>query len=847
MTVKPGESIQKAIDGVKEGAVVCLAAGTYEENLSIGKSLTLVGIGQQPKDAQIAGVKKFYPVIYIKSNFEIEVTIRNLAITLGESDVGVSVYNKARAAINRSIIFGERGIGLLALGSSQVSLSDCTISGTVRGFTIGDSAWVSLTSSTIADIAYGIEVWGSATVSLYTSTISSSRISFEIADSATAILVNSSISGRQGDLVVMDLAQVNLINSTVSESKDGYGLMVSDSAKVSLTNSTISRNSWNGLSIRGSAQVTLANSTISDNGGIGIAVGGSATVEIKESTVQNNQGCGIGVFSKEAQVHGTPNKVWNNGADLCGFAPAYLRQPLIAQTDQAHLRIPEDYKSLQEAVDAITPGGTILIAAGYYEAGLTIWKPLKLKGVGRGQTVLRARPQHWPIISIIADVEEILLEGLQIEGSQSSGLLIYGGMVTVQDTQVSSNEGDGFKVWGSAHVNLANSIVSDNGQEGIFVGDSAAVSLTDSQVFNNGRDGLWVSDLAIASLSNSAVFSNGGNGLWVNGSARVSLSSSTFSSNRWGLGINDSATVELQDSWISDNDGCGISRDDQVRVLGQNNWIGHNARDFCDFIPPPGFLRPKPSLLQSAEVCPQDCQFAEFWQAVQWLDSGGTLNIKAGSYRGGVVVVKDLQVKGAGNRQTIITGSIHGIRVAGSARVHLQDIQLSGNKLGLLVKSSAQVNLSNITLSNNAWTVGLYVEDSATVNLIESTVSSNGWAGLYVEDAATVEVRSSIIEDNGTQKSCKEANLWPCNGITVSDKSQITIIGSKIINNADWGIAVHLRQCGYYFNGFTGKVTFDEKTVIDGNNTTGNQNGMGNPGNHPWNRPDVPDGQVCLP
>lgn len=43
------------------------------------------------------------------------------------------------------------------------------------------------------------------------------------------------------------------------------------------------------------------------------------------------------------------------------------------------------------------------------------------------------------------------------------------------------------------------------------------------------------------------------------------------------------------------------------------------------------------------------------------------------------------------------------------------------------------------------------------------------------------------------------------------------------------------------------RVTFQGNNVIEGNNTSGNQDGMGNPGDHPWNRPEVPDGQVCLP
>jgi nitrous oxidase accessory protein len=43
VTVQAGESIQAAIDAAEEGAVVCLAEGTWEENIEIGKGLTLRG------------------------------------------------------------------------------------------------------------------------------------------------------------------------------------------------------------------------------------------------------------------------------------------------------------------------------------------------------------------------------------------------------------------------------------------------------------------------------------------------------------------------------------------------------------------------------------------------------------------------------------------------------------------------------------------------------------------------------------------------------------------------------------------------------------------------------------
>lgn len=67
--------------------------------------------------------------------------------------------------------------------------------------------------------------------------------------------------------------------------------------------------------------------------------------------------------------------------------------------------------------------------------------------------------------------------------------------------------------------------------------------------------------------------------------------------------------------------------------------------------------------------------------------------------------------------------------------------------------------------------------------------------------------------------------------------------------NADWSVGAALKQCGYEEDKFTGQVVFEDMRLeeISGNSITNDQTGKGNPGNHPWNRPDVLDGQVCLP
>jgi hypothetical protein len=333
-------------------------------------------------------------------------------------------------------------------------------------------------------------------------------------------------------------------------------------------------------------------------------------MEIKESLINDNKSCGIHIFSSEAQVHGTPKAIQGNGADLCGFAPASLRKPSVPQDPRPRLAVPTDYPTVQQAIDAIAPGGTIELAAGTYEEGLTIWKPLVLRGAGQDKTILQALPERKLVLSIIAEVQGVRLEGLQVRGSQRRGLVIYGREVVIQDALVSGNRQFGLWVRGFATVSLHSSIVSGNGSD------------------------------------------------------------------------------------------------------------------------------------------------------------------------------------------------------------------------------------------------GLVVRDSATVSLQNSTISGNGEDGLDVWESATVEVRGSILEGNGTNPSCWiSRRRWNpemiCNGIEVWGGSQLRLINSTIKNNADWGLAAVLKQCGYDRDRYSTNVVFEGHNVIEGNNKSGNH--KGNPGNHPWNRPGVPDGQVCLP
>jgi parallel beta-helix repeat protein len=220
-----------------------------------------------------------------------------------------------------------------------------------------------------------------------------------------------------------------------------------------------------------------------------------------------------------------------------------------------------------------------------------------------------------------------------------------------------------------------------------------------------------------------------------------------------------------------------------------------------------------------------------------------------------VEIKKSLTLRGAGREQTKIKGKKEDelvIMIASDAEIEvtiegLAAAEAKGYMDGIEVAGKARVTITNSQISGNA-ARGIDIWESAQATITNSQISGNEGDGIIMWGSAWAEIKGSIIEGNGTHEGCKN-NYYMCNGIGLYEKPQVKIIDSTIRNNADWGVGAALKQCGYWGGSFTGAVTFEDMMLdqIAGNNTSGNQNGMGNPGNHYWNRPDIPDGQVCLP
>lgn len=88
----------------------------------------------------------------------------------------------------------------------------------------------------------------------------------------------------------------------------------------------------------------------------------------------------------------------------------------------ATITVPDDYPTIQAAIDAAQPGDTMYVKAGRYVENLVIDKPLSLVGVER------------PAVRIEAEDTEVAVIKIRLEkgGLSISGVTVSGGMVGLQ-------------------------------------------------------------------------------------------------------------------------------------------------------------------------------------------------------------------------------------------------------------------------------------------------------------------------------------------------------------------------------------------------------------------------------
>ena len=222
---------------------------------------------------------------------------------------------------------------------------------------------------------------------------------------------------------------------------------------------------------------------------------------------------------------------------ICAF-------PGIAET----ITVPDDYPTIQAAIDAAQPGDTVYVRAGEYVEELHIKKPLTLIGEGRTQVVIRLPDPEGTAITVDIDSGEVRIKGIE---------------VTQADTGID------VKVGTEACVEIKGVIAIEN-KGGIKVSGTGKFSLKESHLIDNEAVALAL--LGTEALITGNEFLRGGRGVVLAGPVALEFADNLIGQSKAGV--------------VTYSKECGFNADFfRGTVVGKGNRIITLGQDLCPQYP----------------------------------------------------------------------------------------------------------------------------------------------------------------------------------------------------------------------------------------------------------------------
>ncbi len=155
------------------------------------------------------------------------------------------------------------------------------------------------------------------------------------------------------------------------------------------------------------------------------------------------------------------------------------------KTETAVIIVPDDYPTIQMAINAATPGCTILVSEGTYSEGqINVTKPLKL--LSKGRVILNGLGKGH-VFSVISD--RVTISGFIISNPSASDWKSSGVFVSGHECTISYNEivhcVNGILLFGDGSNFVIGNTIKEN-QRGIYIYESNKNNFTGNRILKNG-------------------------------------------------------------------------------------------------------------------------------------------------------------------------------------------------------------------------------------------------------------------------------------------------------------------------------------------------------------------------
>ena len=238
--------------------------------------------------------------------------------------------------------------------------------------------------------------------------------------------------------------------------------------------------------------------------------------------------------------------------------------------------VPTDYPTIQEAINAASPGDTIFVHIGtYYEGdGVSITKDkITLQGEDVDRTIIHGKDTAEKVVYVTGDYVNV--SGFTVTGGAPSGIYVASSNCIASYNIVDSNYRYGIYLDSASDCVLEKNTANSNSL-GIYVDSASDCVLEKNTANSNSADGILLISSSNCVLENNIANSNGKDGIRVHyNSNNCVLENNIAKSNGYdGISLHDSSNCVLENNIANLNNRYGIDL-----YSSSNNVMTRNTAD----------------------------------------------------------------------------------------------------------------------------------------------------------------------------------------------------------------------------------------------------------------------------
>ena len=450
--------------------------------------------------------------------------------------------------------------------------------------------------------------------------------------------------------------------------------------------------------------------------------------------------------------------------------------------------VPDDYTTIQAAVDNATAGDTIIVRDGNYNENVNVNKRLTIRSEnGSANCIVTAATSSDHVFEVTADYVNIT--GFTVKGATSykkAGIYLDGAEhCYISDLKASnndygiyldhsrynnltkntaSNNYDGIYLLWSSNNNLTNNTASNN-YDGICLCASSSNNLTGNTFANdglflssgypntvenntvNGKPLVYLEDTSdymvpdagqviLVNCNNVTVenqdLSNTTVGVELWGTTNSTITNNTVSNSNYGIYMDRSSNNTLTNNTANSNNDYGIylSSSSNNNNLTSNTVSSNNYGIYLRYS--------SNNTLNNNTMSGNAYNFGVYSGSL----SGYTQNIDTSNTVDGKPVYYWIN-----QQDKQIPDDAGYVGVVNSTNITVKDLTLSHNGKGVLFVYTTNSNIENVSASNNYY--GIYLESSSNNNLSGNTANSNNHDGILLDSSINNTLTSNNASNNG--------------------------------------------------------------------------------------------------